>query len=230
MKKEPQQWFEGRHGLPMSWSAAAMGLAVEVVDALGRFINNVRVSIRNGDDRAMMRHLQLRSRSATLLRCVAGAALLCTTVVATAATASASTRAAAPSGRHLTFMTVQQGEAQGIYPGMSYEGSTPSPVVTIGKLRPASASGCNQNICIQVTGSGLTVSDWSTSAYFTDATESFAAYWANGSVIATSPAFNASPGTWYYDDWGHSGTFANGTILCNTWFDNLGKPCETVHS
>ncbi len=176
---------------------------------------------RNISQRIIGRHIAVR--------CLAGAILTCAVAVGVGVSTAASAQGV-PASVHVGFLTLKEGAALGIHPSMSYEGSTPSPVVALGGVKPDSASGCNQAVCISVTGIGRIVEDWSTTAYFADGLESFAAYWENGVVIATSPPFYASPGTWYYDDWGHIGVFPNGAKLCNSWLGTPGFPCETVHS
>ena len=96
-----------------------------------------------------------------------------------------------------------------------------------GSVHPDSASGCNQSICIAVTGSGLNVSDWTTTAVLPRTMCSTADFLVNGSVWATGYGC-ASSGDQLKADWSDPGNFANGTVLCNTWSGIAGKPCETV--
>ncbi|MGH9300661.1 MAG: hypothetical protein ACRD0E_02140 [Acidimicrobiales bacterium] len=136
---------------------------------------------------------------------------------------------AATRANGMGFVTETQGAALGIHPGMGGPNGT-VPVVRQLSVHSDSASGCNQEVCIYVYGQGLFVQQWNTTAYFPDGTESFAAYWANGNVIATTNSFYASPGTWYEAYWTPDEYFANNTKVCNAWFNNAGFPCETVHS
>jgi hypothetical protein len=97
-----------------------------------------------------------------------------------------------------------------------------------GDVRPASASGCNQNVCIAITGDGLFVSNWTTTAY--------------GNVGCTYAAFHSQMftvyGRWicatgsgpgvYYDTTGPIGYYQDDEEVCNSWLDIRGYPCETI--
>jgi hypothetical protein len=127
------------------------------------------------------------------------------------------------------FMSVQQAAALGIYPNMSTKGFQAS-VPVVESVLPDSASGCNQLVCIALLGSGLTVTEWSSSATFTIETPAFAIYYKNGVVIATSVIVVAYPGETLGDQMIGSHTFPNNTQLCNGWGGTVGHPWETVHS
>lgn len=125
------------------------------------------------------------------------------------------------------FMTVSQAAKLGIHPNQSTNGyvvSTPK----VERVVSDSASGCNQAVCISLVGSGLIVSNWSTTGVFAIQTPAFAIYYKNGSVIATSVIVEAEPGDTLFDQMIGSHSFANGTQLCNGWGGTLGHPCETV--
>lgn len=94
----------------------------------------------------------------------------------------------------------------------------------------SSATGCNVDVCIALTGSGLTVDKWETRGYVTGAQCSYARYLRNDSVIATSGTVCSSGAGWLVSTWNNPGTFADGTILCNTWSGITGKPCKTVQA
>lgn len=93
---------------------------------------------------------------------------------------------------------------------------------------PLTAGGCNDNVCIELEGSGTHVSDWNTTA------------WAGGS-ICTHPNFLVNgvleaqgntqcvKNAWVTADWDNL-TFPAGTVLCNTWANISGEPCETIES
>lgn len=89
------------------------------------------------------------------------------------------------------------------------------------------ASGCNGDVCIWLTGSGLYVDNWETRGYPDSYRCSYARFWRNGQVIATSETACGGSGTVFYSSYG-SGWFADGTQLCNTWTNLAGKPCKTV--
>jgi hypothetical protein len=91
------------------------------------------------------------------------------------------------------------------------------------------ALGCNQSICIQLIGSGLTLSQWNSQATLPASMCSYAVYWARGSVWKTSNTVCGTIGSVAWSYYG-STTWPNKTQLCNTWGNIAGKPCETVHS
>lgn len=100
--------------------------------------------------------------------------------------------------------------------------SNPTPVT------PLTASGCNQRVCIYVTGSGTRVTWWSTTAVLPSSMCTFAEYWANGALVYEGNTKCGSAGGEVSSYWPHPGYFATGTQLCNTWIGVPGKPCETV--
>ena len=97
-------------------------------------------------------------------------------------------------------------------------------------VMPDSANGCSGPVCIYVTGSGLNVSDWSTSLYLTKTMCSTSSFLVNGVLWASGGNECGTAGEELVADWSDPGNFANGTVLCNTWSGVSGKPCETVHS
>lgn len=99
----------------------------------------------------------------------------------------------------------------------------------VAPLRNLSASGCNQSVCIYLTGSGTDVSSWSTTASVAGSICSYATFWADNSVIATGNTVCATNET-LQATWNNPGYFAPGTILCNTWANVAGRPCETIYS
>jgi hypothetical protein len=125
------------------------------------------------------------------------------------------------------FVTVKQAAALGILPGISTPGFTAS-TPTVEHVVSDSASGCNQLVCINLVGSGLTVTSWSTSGTYTIQTPAFAIYYKNGVVIATSVIVEAEPGETLGDQMIGTHSFPNGTQLCNGWGGTLGHPCETI--
>ena len=129
----------------------------------------------------------------------------------------------------MTFLTIAQGDALGISPGMPGPNGV-IPTLKAIKVLPPSSNGCNQIVCIDIIGVGLFVAEWDTKAYFTSGQDTFAAYWQNNTVIATSSVGYAPPGEWEYSYWPTDQYFANNTKLCNTWIGAPGKPCETIHS
>ena len=95
-------------------------------------------------------------------------------------------------------------------------------------VQPLSASGCNQSVCIYVTGSGTDVTNWSTSATLPTSMCTVADYWANGNLVYQGNEKCGSGGASVSSYWPEPGYFAPGTQLCSTWAGVAGKPCETV--
>jgi hypothetical protein len=92
---------------------------------------------------------------------------------------------------------------------------------------PFTASGCSGSVCIDVQGSGTQVSDWETTAYASASVCTSADFWVNGAVERQGSTRCVAGGTQLESDWTNT-SFANGTVLCNTWTGISGKPCETV--
>jgi len=147
-----------------------------------------------------------------------------------------------PAGTHITLpnhrvvilpkawskMSISDLAKIGIRPGMG-----PKAGDSYSAVRPLSASGCNQEVCIIITGSGLKVTGWQTTGEYTGAKDPFctySVYWAPGNTVyATGIVVCGGQGTYY-------GYFADVPIvwttniqICNTWAGIPGKPCETVH-
>jgi hypothetical protein len=93
-----------------------------------------------------------------------------------------------------------------------------------------SASTCSDAICIFVVGSGLNVSNWSTTAYISKNQCSTAKFLVDGIEVASGVRTCGSAGDELESVWSDPGNFPNGTQLCNTWTGISGKPCATVHS
>jgi hypothetical protein len=104
-----------------------------------------------------------------------------------------------------------------------------SAVPNIGII-PDSANGCSSSVCIYVTGTGLHVSDWTTSVALSRSMCSTASFLVNGVLRASGVNQCGGAGDELVSDWSSPGNFPNGTVLCNTWSGVAGKPCETVHS
>jgi len=113
-------------------------------------------------------------------------------------------------------------------PAMAYTPSSTA-ALTIG-IQPDSANGCSGAICIAIAGSGLHVSNWTTTVVISKTMCSSASFFANGVLVAVGSSTCGTSGDQLVADWSSPGNFANGTVLCNTWSGVSGKPCETVHS
>lgn len=89
------------------------------------------------------------------------------------------------------------------------------------------ASGCNINVCIFLTGSGLTVDSWRTTAAVSGYKCGYAYFWRNGGVIRTIYACGDGTAS---ATWSSPGTFSHGDELCNTWTIASGKPCKKIYA
>ena len=97
-------------------------------------------------------------------------------------------------------------------------------------IHPLSASTCSGAVCINVTGTGLNVSDWNTTVRLSKSECSTASFWENGVKVATGESTCGSSGELLESDLGYVGNLPNGTELCNSWSGISGEPCATVHS
>jgi hypothetical protein len=95
---------------------------------------------------------------------------------------------------------------------------------------PLSASTCSDSVCIYVTGTGLNVSNWTTTAVISHAMCSTPSFLVNGVVRKTGVSTCGSANAQLGSVWSNPGNFPNGTVLCNTWSGISGEPCATVHS
>lgn len=138
---------------------------------------------------------------------------------------------------HHGVLTVTEANRLGVTPNTVYkdtprtralaasvqEKSSTGPV-----MRPDSASGCNDQVCIEVTGTGLEVTKWYTAAYSPDNDDicSYPAFWVDGELDFTGEEICGTLLEAWDDEpeW-----FDNHTQLCNTWPGVAGRPCETVH-
>lgn len=104
-------------------------------------------------------------------------------------------------------------------------GGAAKPAITASGALPASASGCNQDVCIDVEGSGTRVDTWSTQAFGNvGCTEAFY-YWHEGDWEAPQICPDTSdPGVYWWNS-GPIGTYPNGDELCNAWMNIKGFPC-----
>lgn len=108
-------------------------------------------------------------------------------------------------------------------------GWRPGRAVTNG---PLSASPCDFDVCLVITGTGLHVTDWDTSAFYggTGTLCTRAAWHQNGAIIRTGPTIcGKGPGT-FYSAWTPNKNFPNDTLACNGWTNVKGYPCATIHS
>jgi len=125
-------------------------------------------------------------------------------------------------------LTVAQLAAVGIHPGM---GKFPPKANSKQQVVPASASGCdynslNNSMCIYIYGYSLQVTEWDTSVTISSYRCSYAGYWVNSSLVATSNTVCGQNGAlWGY--WAPNKRMGPGQA-CNTFVGIAGRPCETL--
>jgi hypothetical protein len=93
-----------------------------------------------------------------------------------------------------------------------------------------SASGCNQDVCIQITGSGAHVSDWDTQGYW-DGPEicTYSIFEINSIIIRTGTVVCGGAGV-FFTDWPANRSFPTPSLACNQWANIPGYPCETIET
>ena len=103
--------------------------------------------------------------------------------------------------------------------------------------RPASHSGCSQEVCINVQGHSTIVTAWTTKAYGGNGTCTKPYYQVFAHTHKTTlvhqwtgPIICAGAGEgWFYDDSNeHSGSYPDGYELCNVWAYIPGQPCAGI--
>ncbi|MFC1420063.1 hypothetical protein [Streptacidiphilus cavernicola] len=95
-------------------------------------------------------------------------------------------------------------------------------------VRPMDAAGCAGKVCIGITGKGLHVDSWITSADVSAYQCSFGGFWEDGGLIDTGPEVCDSNGVLWNQ--ALDVDFSEDTHVCNSWLNISGKPCEEVHS
>ena len=124
--------------------------------------------------------------------------------------------------------------------GVVYRVETPAGTLTYGwrplgtaspdVIRPLSASGCNQEVCISISGSSNHVGEWNTTATWGGGficTHSF--WWINNQLIRTGNGACGGAGV-FFSDWAANRFFPSPSLACNTWQSIPGEPCETIHT
>lgn len=109
--------------------------------------------------------------------------------------------------------------------GLGADDAVPSAVVT-----PQNAHGCNGAVCLDVVGSGLVITGWSTTLKADHSQTTNAFLWATNTLYFTGPSISAIQGAQYAASVPQSIRFNGSTQLCATWNGYSGRPCETVHA
>jgi hypothetical protein len=102
----------------------------------------------------------------------------------------------------------------------------------VASIKPDSAEGCNQNVCLQVTGSGTYISNWNTWA-FGNVGCTHALYLEDGALWLESLAIcptSSSDGVYYFYLNIDGSPFDADTTVCNNWVSKPinGFPCEEI--
>lgn len=94
---------------------------------------------------------------------------------------------------------------------------------------PDSASGCSQDVCISLIGSGAKVNDWSSTAYWDGATIcTHSLFLLNDRVIRQGSVVCGDAGV-FFTDWPANKNFPTPSLACNEWAKIPGEACETIH-
>jgi hypothetical protein len=121
------------------------------------------------------------------------------------------------------------GAAQASTPSTAGTHTTTKPSVKTFKPSIASASGCNQDVCISIIGNGQHVSYWFTWASTTRANRATEPhYWVAGKVAFSGNVYTGTHS--FYSSLGLTNyNFPKANVqVCNTWTGIPGKPCETI--
>jgi hypothetical protein len=113
----------------------------------------------------------------------------------------------------------------GTIPGVTVR----SGAVVRSTVSPDSASGCDLDVCISISGASTIVDAWSTTAYGNTgcATAYFA--WSQNYHVSSLVCPDGGGSGVYYDTTGPTGYFPAGDALCNYWHNGPpGEPCEYI--
>lgn len=129
------------------------------------------------------------------------------------------------------------GAAQ-ISSGVTYHLATPYGTITYGwrplaapsgSASPESASGCSQDVCMEITGSGAHVADWDTQGYWNGPVIcTYSIFEINSHIIRTGTVVCGGSGV-FFTDWPANRSFPTPSLACNQWANIPGFPCETIH-
>lgn len=101
--------------------------------------------------------------------------------------------------------------------------------VRSGSILPNSASGCSQDVCMQITGSGAHVADWDTQGYWNGPVIcTYSIFEINSTIIRTGTVVCGGAGV-FFTDWPANRNFPTPSLACNQWANIPGLPCETIH-
>jgi hypothetical protein len=148
----------------------------------------------------------------------------------------AGTRITLPSGRMVTLpkawsqMTISDLAKIGIHPGM---GKADTGTAGVSRVRPDSATKCDELVCTEVIGSGLTMTHWDTWAYWGQSSRlcTYPTYWLPPSQIFFTGKEQCDNGPLYfYNFYNNTIILGSSSNVCNTWVSLAGKPCVYVHS
>jgi hypothetical protein len=96
-------------------------------------------------------------------------------------------------------------------------------------VQPNSASGCNQDVCIQINGYSNYISYWGTTGFNDGPLCSWPDWWYALNVVATTDILCVDDAGVFIGDWYPNRRFTpNPATACNSWWAINGFPCETV--
>jgi hypothetical protein len=93
----------------------------------------------------------------------------------------------------------------------------------------ASATGCNQEVCININGSGLHINYWQDVVFMNNGGCTSGLYYAYGRYVFSTPRLCRS-GSWVYVGQVDNLNFPSNGEACNAATGAPGFPCEYVHS
>jgi hypothetical protein len=97
-----------------------------------------------------------------------------------------------------------------------------------GAVRPASASGCNQDVCISIIGSSNHVDEWDTTGFNNGPMCTWPDFWINNMNVLSGNVICANGAGVFRAFWRANRFFPSPSLACNTWFAIPGRPCETI--
>ncbi|MGW7260525.1 hypothetical protein [Streptomyces sp. NPDC054834] len=99
---------------------------------------------------------------------------------------------------------------------------------------PASAHPCDDQVCMDITGTGLTVDKWTSTAAGNVGCTIATGDWLHGTTYGAKHSGlicsdSSGPGIYY---WAHGpkGHYPNGTEVCTYWDEISGYPCAEIHN
>ena len=126
-------------------------------------------------------------------------------------------------------MTIDDLYAIGIYPNIKGSNLKSSYTSSNG-IVPASSSGCNGWVCINIIGSGLLINNWSTSGDYSGFSYfcTYSVYWKSQTTILDTGTLVCGYHGRYFGNLTYPVMYPHFGWACNTWVGIPGKPCEQI--